>query len=94
VTVHIPAKTLILAAALCLAACSNQLEPLSPAFGDAVSRNMAAQIINPEGSRVAELPAQDGARVIRAHDRLLKEEKDPKEIQLPVFVLGNTGTAK
>ena len=62
-------------AAIGLAACETPSEHITADFGNAVRHNMAAQIINPEGSRVDEVPAQDGERVLRAHDRLVTEEK-------------------
>jgi hypothetical protein len=85
--------TIGLAATTLLGGCMSAPAPLSPSFGNAVQHNMALHIINPEGSRVAEIPAHDGLRVVRAQDRLIREEKK-NEITLPAFIIGGGGGGK
>jgi len=80
-------------ATLGLAACETQT-PESYKFGEAVAHNMAVQIINPEGSRVNEIPQLDGERVARARDRLMKEEKKDSELRIPAFVLSDQKSGK
>lgn len=46
------------AASLC--ACDTPRQSLSENMGNAVTHNMAMHIINPQGSRVEELPGTDG----------------------------------
>ena len=61
-------SALFLAAALGLAACADPHEHLSRDFGNAVSANMAAQIINPNPS-MAGPSDMDGQRAGNAFDR-------------------------
>jgi hypothetical protein len=64
--------------------------PLAENLGESVKRNMAMHIINPQGHRVTEIPDSDGERVMRAHDRLVKEKSTQPTVQFPAFVIQGT----
>lgn len=74
-----------------LASCDTPREHLAEGFGNAVRQNMAAHIINPEGLRADEIPAHDGARAMRAHDRLVTEKQTAPTLQIPAFVIQQSG---
>ena len=59
---------LALPAAVLLAACSTNQEPLSPDFGNAVRHNKAAHIINPTPTYDG-LFGHDGSRMALGQDR-------------------------
>jgi len=61
-------RTLILAAALALAACADPHQPLSPDFGNAVRANISAQVVNPNPA-MAGANDMDGQRAGKAIDR-------------------------
>jgi type IV pilus biogenesis protein CpaD/CtpE len=85
---HTISPVITIAAIVSLTACATT-PPDSYHFGEAVAHNMAAQIINPEGSRVAEIPPLDGARVERAYDRLMRDDKKDTDLRIPAFVITN-----
>jgi hypothetical protein len=70
-----------------LSGCHSPDAPLNANFGEAVKRNMAMHIINPEGQHVTEIPGNDGERGQRAHDRMVKEKSTQPTMQLPAFVI-------
>jgi hypothetical protein len=61
-------RTLILAAALALAACADPHQPLSPDFGNAVRANISAQVVNPNPA-MAGANDMDGQRAGAAINR-------------------------
>jgi hypothetical protein len=73
-----------------LCGCESPRTPMAENFGEAVKRNMAAHIINPQGLHGTEIPGHDGTRVVRAHDRLVKEKEAPT-VQFPAFVVQQPG---
>jgi hypothetical protein len=70
-----------------LSGCHSPDLPLAETFGESVKRNMAMHIINPQGEHVTNIPGSDGERVLRAHDRLVKEKSAQPTVQFPAFVI-------
>jgi type IV pilus biogenesis protein CpaD/CtpE len=52
----------VLLAGLAVAACNSPADTAKPEFGEAVHRNMAAHIIDPQPPESMELPPADGVR--------------------------------
>jgi type IV pilus biogenesis protein CpaD/CtpE len=62
-------KRLILLAGLALAACADPHQSLSPDFGNSVSANIAAQVVNPNPAIAGGPTDMDGQRLGNAIDR-------------------------
>jgi hypothetical protein len=66
-------KRLVLLAGLTLAACTNPHEPLSADFGNAVSANIAAQVVNPYPAAPG-VTDTNGQRMEKAVDRYINNK--------------------